>query len=865
MRLVGLPRVLLRIGLGHLHGHRRRLILTVVGVAAGVALVFATSVINETLHASISTTVRGAAGEAQLEVSAPPSAAGLDREIVREVARTPGVEAAIPVLRATSRIASPHGDRRISILGVPPDLDVLFDDGLGRAGRQVAALSGTEILLGPNASRGLGLIRTRDALRIQVPGGYQALADARPLATVPFGDVDGGSFALMRLDAAGPLFARHGLVDAVYVLAEDGASTPRLRDEIERRVAGRAFVGRPGSRSLPYERAFAALSQLTDLAVAGSLWVALFVVFNAMSMSLLERRREISLSFALGATRRQVAAALVAEAAILGMAAALVGIPAGYLLANALLDRSLEAYPLLPLTTSGSVLVTPATVGLAFASGPVIAVLGALVPTVRILGVAPTESMRVEPALEWAPADEHTPYRGTRSLLAGGAGIAAGSLAAASGAVVATPWWTGSAAIVLVLTGTLLLFPAVLPLLSRASRRGLGRVFGILGALAGDSLLHNPRRTAITVAVLALTAAAAIGLGISLGSFESEMRSSFLGRYGAPLYVTAGSYTGITSDQPLPPKVGRRLRHIEGVAGVYPLRYRPALFEGEQAVIASAPLGQQTRDGLRTALDKTRGARSRDTLVSGLARRGIVPSRFTASRHGLTIGETLEIPGPEGEMRLRVVGIFDDVLSVDSVYMERRTYRKLSGDSTVDHFGVAPAPGTSIDDLESRLERSLASHRTDAVVQTRDEVIDDILANVRGIFGIARGLQFVALLIAALVIANTMLTVVAERRWELSLTRMLGMTKSEVRSVILLEATAIGVIGSGAAIFIGLGIGFLMLVSMELRYSWAIDYQVQWQLMATVFTVGVGGAVAAALLAAHSAARAPLAESLRSD
>jgi ABC-type lipoprotein release transport system permease subunit len=398
----------------------------------------------------------------------------------------------------------------------------------------------------------------------------------------------------------------------------------------------------------------------------------------------------------------------------------------------------------------------------------------------------------------------------------------------------------------------------------RGARWLLARLLGVVGGLAGDSLLRNAGRTTITVGVLAFTAATAIGLGTALGSFESEMRSSFTARYGAPLYVTASSYSGITSDQPIPARVGGQLRRVEGVEAVYPLRYRPANVEGEQAVIASAPLGRQVRDGVRTAVDDTE-AGSRRSLMSGLGRGGVVPSRLTAERHDLDVGQIVRIPGPKGESRLRVVGIFEDVLSVDSVYMERSTYRKLSGDSTVDHFAIAPRPGTSLPVLAGRLERSLTQHRVNASVQTRAEVIDAILGNVRGMFAIARGLQIAALLIAGMVVANTMFTVVAERRWELALSRALGATRTQVGAVVLLEALGIGLVGGAAAMLAGVAIGVLMLTSMELRFSWTIDLQLQWALMGAVFAIGVAGALLAALLPAYSATRAPLAGSLRSE
>lgn len=850
--------LLIRASIRHHARRPSRALLTAAGISAAVALLFATSVLNSTLRASIDTSVRGLGGHASVEVIAPVSS-GLGPKVRRIVARTSGIEATIPLIRTTTRMQTPHGTERVLILGVPPAFEDLYPGELGDAAADIAALRGSAARLGPGLESDE---RSSHMAIVETPRGYRRIGPIEAISPIPFADLNAGAFVLMSLGTANKLFMKQGRVDALYVVAAKGTRPAMLRRKLGLALQGRAVLRRPGSETRAYKQTFDSLAQLTELGAVGALWVALFAVFNAMSMSLLERRRTVALLSTLGATRLQLATAFLAEAAVFGAVGAVIGMGVGYLIAELLLQNSLEAYPFLPLSATNGLEVTPLVlVGTACAS-LVVALLGAAIPVRRTLRVAPVEGLNLDPSYEWTRYQRGSRSEGVRLVigllccLVVAAGVSLHLPSEANGLL-------GPALLILLLSGVMLALPPIVAGLLRVAGWLLQRAFGPLGALATGSLIKNRGRSTITVGMLAISLALVVSLSTALGSFESTMTRVFVDRYGPPLYLTSASYSGLTSDQPLPGDLTRRLIQVPGVRAAYPQRYLPFNIRGRQAVVVSAPMIREARDGFSNAIVNTRGA-SRQSLISGLAHGGVVPSVYAASLHDLDVGARFSLPGLSRRRSPKVVGIYDDVLSIETMYMERRAYVKISGDTSIDRIAVAPEPGIPPAILKRRLETFLTSNRVPAVIETRAALIDEIFTNVRGAFAIARAIQVAGLIIAALIVAGTMLATVSERQWEFAICRALGMSRMKIRGEVMLEALVIGAVGAAIALGVGLVTGVLMLELMESRFLWTIGYSPPWSQLSLALLAATVAVLMVSLLPADLARRASIVDTLGS-
>ncbi|HEY7876457.1 MAG TPA: ABC transporter permease, partial [Actinomycetota bacterium] len=756
----------------HLRERKLRTLLTLAGVAAGVALVFSISVINATLLTTFRSSIRDLAGAAEIEVAAADQS-GLPAGVVEEIEAIDGVERAVPTLRQTTRIVGRSGTERILLLGITPEIASLFpgesspfggldlDGGFGPVG--------TGIVLSRSVADDVG----GDAVAVEVPSGDVRLAVTGVAGGGAIGVLNGGKVGVMLLPSAQAIFDRPGRIDSVYVAVRSDKEVRAVQDAIDERLRGAAIVGPPGERGRGLERVFAGLGTLLSLAGTVALFVALFVVYNTMSMSLAERRREMSMAMALGSTRRQLFGAFLFEAFLFGLVASGMGILSGLGLAQVLVERAAASYRILPVTGAGALAVDWAQVLVATAGGIGVALVGAYVPARRLFGVAPIESLRPEAAYEWGPTSALGISR-KAGVTVGALGIAGAIATFAAYVLLSQERWLASAGLIAGFTGITFLLPYIVPWAVALVRGPTIALFRTVGRIASDALTKNPGRTTFTTAALVLTLSMAIGVGSALGSYERQVESTADALIGAPIYIASRSFTGLTSDQPLPVDFRSKIEAIPGTGFVYPLRFSFTDVEGEQGIIFAVPAEQALNEGAETSLESI--TPDPDAFLEGLGRGEVAISQLTAQQHELEPGDSIELPTPGGRRAFRIAAVYNELVSFDSVYMDYETYAEIWDDDKADEFGVLPDGTVPLDVLESRLDELVADSGLPARVFEKSELVERIRRIVEGTFSLGRGIQFAALVVAALTIANTMFTAVLERRWEMGLQRALGMS-----------------------------------------------------------------------------------------
>jgi putative ABC transport system permease protein len=858
--MTGLATLARRMNLRHFARRRLRTALTLTGVAAGVALVFSISVINATLLQSFRSSVRDLAGRAELEVAAAGQV-GLPHGVVQRVERVRGVEQAVPVLRTTTRVVGPKGAARVLVLGVTEGFGTLFPQDPGPLAQLEfkGGLGGLALARTVANEIGAGLDET---VRMEVPSGQARVEVSGIFGGGAVAFVNGGNAGVMTLPGAQRTFERPGRIDSVYVVADLATPLGDVERRLEDALGGAAVIGPPGERAQGLERVYTGLATLLSLAGTVALFVALFVVYNTMSMSLAERRREISMAMALGATRREIFAAFLGEAAVFGAIAATLGVIGGLGLARLLVERAAEGYRVLPIAAAGPLVVPPSSVVTALAGGFVVSLVGAFVPARRVLSVAPVEALRPEAAYEWEPTRAFGFNTGTVGIvgtlcLGVAAALFVGSI------VFPEATWIPTLGIVAGLSGVTLLLPRFVPPAVELLRTGFARAFGTVGRLAGDSLAKNPGRTTFTVAALVLTLTVAIGVGSALGSYQAQVQRFADAVIGAPIYVTARSYTGLVSDQPLPGSLRERIERVRGVRYVYPLRFSLINVGAEQAVLYAVPVEEAIREGATTQLDERTLAADPDVFIAGLEGGAVAISRLTSERHELEAGEEIELRTPSGKRSFEIAAIFEDLVGFDSLYIDYETYTSIWREHKADEFGVLLDDGASVSEVTRRLDRLVDRTGVPARVFTKDDLIGRLLDTVEGTFSLGRGIQLAALIVALLTIANTMFTAVFERRWEMGLERAVGMSSSQLAREVLLEASGIGLIGGIGGAALGIVAGFLMTQSLEAQFSWQVPFEIPFVQVVVAITGGVVLAAVAGWLPSRLAVRSPIVEALR--
>ncbi|MFE9222534.1 FtsX-like permease family protein [Streptomyces lavendulae] len=327
----------------------------------------------------------------------------------------------------------------------------------------------------------------------------------------------GGSLALFDTPTAQKLWDTEGGFHALEVAAEPGSSVQDLVRGIREVLPGEDFDVR-GVHQLAAEEN-RTIDELTSgirqtfLVFAGiALFVGAFVIANTFTILIAQRGREIALLRAVGASRRQVVRAVLAEAAILGLGASAIGLGVGAGLAVVLrtvLNGTGAQLPDGPFAVSSSTVLTALAVGVG------VTVLAAWLPSLTAARIAPVEALH---AVEAPSAPRNLGVRTTLGAVLSLPGVALMLYVSTRSDTSALAWAMLGG--VLTMSGAIVLAPFLAhPLLSLVGAL-LGRLFGVSGRLAKENVLRNPRRTAATASALMIGMCLMTGLSVVRASAE---------------------------------------------------------------------------------------------------------------------------------------------------------------------------------------------------------------------------------------------------------------------------------------------------------------------------------------------------------
>jgi putative ABC transport system permease protein len=582
------------------------------------------------------------------------------------------------------------------------------------------------------------------------------------------------------------------------------------------------------------------------LALAGAaLLVGAFIIFNTFSITVAQRVREFALLRSIGATRRQLLAAVTGEALIVGGAASVLGLGAGVGFAKglgALFDAAGFGIP-----RSGLV-VEPRTVVVSLLVGVGVTLLAALVPAIRATRVSPIAALQGTPArshgARWAPwLATLVLALGVAQLLVGlfGSGPATARMAAMAGGAVAM--FVGIA-----LSSRWFVRPV-------ASAIGLPiqRLFKEPGRLARENAMRNPGRTATTAAALMV----GLGLVVFVAVFAAGLKAS-IGNSLDEL-LRADYVVSAASVEPLPAGAGPAIDRTPGVATSAAVMFDRVQVDG--APVKATTDTVEGIDGDRLAqVYRFRWVHGSDRLASSLGPYDALVEEQFAKAHRLAIGDRFNIGTPSGHStRLRVVGEYRDPQILQGMMVAMDVFDRVSTASDPYLFLVAKEPGATSNAVHRALEASLKPFPA-AEVRSDAEYRKDIEGHLDQMANMLYALLAMSVLISVFGIANSLYLSVHERTREFGLLRAIGTTSTQVKRVVRYESVITAVIGGLLGIAIGLAFAWLMVQALK---DLGFGYAVPLGQLAIFLVVAVVAGVAGAAWPARRSARIDVLEALR--
>jgi putative ABC transport system permease protein len=777
--------------------HPLQLALAILGIAIGVAAAVAVDLSVSSARAAFQASMQALLGSTTHHLVG--SRPGIDERLYPvlrrefpEVAMRPIVEGIVETAGETLRLtgfdvfAGSVEDRGRSYAGVLPVLPDLL-------------LKPDGVLMSKVSARQTGT----------VPGQTLPLkADGRARTVQVLGTIEGDSPAAPALEGVllADIAAAQELLGKVETLDRIDLILPH-EETIERRlvewlppdvqlVAAEGRTRETGRLSSAFETNLRAMSLL-------GLVVGLFLIYNTMTFSVLQRRELIASLRLLGVTRTEILREILGEALMLGMLGSAAGLLLGVGAAEFLVDRVTrtinDVYFVL---TVKHLFITPSVLVQGFLLGLLTSIAGAWLPAREAAGTLPL-SARSRSQLE-----EGSRRLAIRASLLGTLtlalsfpmlfGFSPGLVRAIGG-------------LFLLLAGCGLLIPALVALMALPMKRLGSSIFRLAIANVSESL----SRTGMAIAALAIAFAVALGVEVMTDSFRVTVEEWLQQLMQSDLYVAVGE----TNGRGLDPEAIRQVAAVPGVAGVSAAR----------RAFVESPLGQVDLVGFQPGDSAQPGYRIKDGNPSRVWSRFftddvVLISEPFASRHGVQTGDTLRLATAQGAVNFPVVGVVYDYRSDRGIVLMRRAlYVKHWRDERLSSIGVVLAPGAASDRVRNALKSALGEGQG-VQIRSNAEIRDASLAVFDRTFAVTGVLRLLAAGVALVGLVGSLLALHLERLREFATLRALGLTPGQLTAVVLLQSSYIGLCAGVIAVPLGLLLAWVLVESIQLlSFGWSMD------------------------------------------
>lgn len=834
--------------------HRAQLLLSVVGVSLGVAVVLSIDIAIQSARAGFLVSAETVSGRATHQITGETGS--IDEELLARIRTELGVRAAAPVVEGFARSSRLPG-QSLRILGVDP-----FSEGPFRpfVPGGVSGIDVSTFVTTPAGVVASTLLATRadvepgDSLPVVVGGqawslpvvGILEVSDR--LTSVGLADV-----LVMDISGAQHVLGMRGALSRIDLrVAESPAGADELA-RIEALLGPDASLETVGTRTETMSGMIAAFDvNLTALSLLALIF-GMFLIYNAVTFSVVQRRALLGRLRAIGVTKTEILASVLAEASAVGAAGGVVGLAMGVVLARGLVG--------LVTRTINDLYFSVSVEGVALEPLVVVKALA--------LGLGGTLLASLPPALEASASEPRLALlRSISESKARRAVPRTAALGAALGVLGALLLVASSRGLVLsfvalffVIAGMALATPAGTVLAVAALRPVVVRFAGTLGAMASRGVVTTLSRTAPAIAALVVAVSVTVGLGVMIQSFRTTLARWLDGTLQADIYVSLpGPRASQASGTLWPELVDAYVSHpdVEGYS-----TYRAIDILDEEGGFRLVALALDPRG--EAAFDFVDGDEA-SVMRAFRAGAGTLVSEPFAFHRGLTVGDSVELRAPAGSTALEILGVYYDYGSDrGAMVVPRRLYDRLYDDSGITSLGLFLAPGADsrrvVADLLTRVteERTVIARTNDTLRAASLEVFDRT-------FEVTAVLRLLAFIVAFVGVLSALLALELERVRELGVLRALGLTPGQVSRLVVTQTGLMGLVAGLLALPMGIVLSVVMIHVVNKRsFGWTLDMEIGPEVLAQAVGLALVGALLAGLYPAWRMSHTSPAEALRGE
>jgi putative ABC transport system permease protein len=787
----------------------------------------------------------------------------LSEKILRQVQDEPGVSAAVPSIHINTLLADQVNTPEIglsffgsevgglTIYGIDPIMDQTVREYKLVEGRFLSQdPDNSEVVLVENFAEDND-IQVGKAIEIVTDNSLEKLEVVGLIAKEGPGQLNNGAFGVMQLVTAQKYFFRDDELDQIDILVDpqfqEKSKLDQVKSTIQQRVGQDFSVVYPASQGERMTQMLESYQIGLNFLSGTALFVGIFLIYNAFSMTVVERTREFGMLRTIGMTRAQVTRQVLVEAAVLGIVGSLFGLLLGVFLARGL-SRLMELMinqDLTGIQVPQESILTGILVGL-FA-----AIIAAAIPAIQAGRISPLEALRIRGNIKegW--------------FVQRGWIIGILLLALSTIILIWNPFpydvqfRMGSIVVFSLFIGGTLIIPGSVSIWERVLRPLIQFLYRSSGRIGSSNIKRAKLRTTLTVAALMIGVAMIIIVWVMTGSFKGDLDEWLEGYIGGDLYVT--------SSLPIGRDVWKKLEAVPGVAGATPVRYFEIKWQPEPAVeedLVYMAVDPYSYNQVTSFVFSEYLADEGTALGELAAGDSVFISSVLAEKYTLQPGDEISLITKTGPREFRIAAVVVDYYNqgmvINGSWVDMNRYFRLKDANAflvrVDEGYDAQFVQDQIEDRYGKIER--------LVVASNQSLLTRVTALLNQAFGMFDVLALIALFVGFLGIMNTLTMNIMERTQEIGMLRSVGMTRSQVIFMVLAESAQIGLIGGIFGVVFGVILARIFMLAMTAMSGYKLDFILPPDRILIALVIALVVSQVAALLPAARAARLGILEAI---
>lgn len=850
--------VILRLGLRYISRRLFQSVLFILGVALGVAVVIAIDIANGSASRAFALSTESVTGRATHQIVGGPG--GLSSDVYTTIRLDLGIRLSAPVV--TEFVRATDNDQSLRLLGVDPFAEPPFrqyldatsatdaNDAFDALNRLIAEPK-TIVISDSLASR-LN-VNLNDTIELSTGN---IISDAKVVGIIqPDNNTSRQALddlVITDIASAQEIVGLEGRISRIDLILDEDYDTAQILAVLPEGIS--LIDVNSGSALDQMIAAFEINLQALSLL---ALVVGLFLIYNTVTFSVVQRRKVIGIMRSIGATKAQIFAFILGEAFILGLIGTVLGMGMGIIFGRGAVVLVSQTISDLYFTVNvQSINIDPFTLIKGAGIGLLASVGAAILPSYDATRTAPAGVMKR--SSEEEQTRKLVPYITMIAILMNVIGIILLQLPTDN-------LYISFGALFFIIVGSALFTPIMLMIGMRVFLPVTGGLFGVLGRMAPRAVTRSLSRTSVAVAALTIAVSVIVGVSAMISSFRTTV-SDWLGNtLGAEVFISPPLLTSNNSSVDVPAEIIEISMSTDGVAS----------FSSARQVSAPSPDYPEMLPVNIVATNFDIAGEDRrfkwitippETYQTELNRGNVMVSEPFAFRRGITEeNNTITLMTDNGAETFEIFGVYYDY-STDqgTVHMSRTTYDQYFDDPYITSLGLLIDPDANKDEVVEELQSQLADY--DLIVQDNESLRQGALEVFDRTFAITIALRLLATIVAFIGILSALMSLQLEHTREYGMMRANGMTGRQLTIFTLIQTGLMGLVAGILALPIGMALSLVLIYVINVRsFGWTMQFTLLPNEFAEAFLVAIVAALLAGIYPALKLSRLQPAEALRSE